>query len=318
MSEVRINHDIESIKAQYELLLENFSKLSMKVRPRTKVSSTKLGLIKKNLNKIESLDKETLIKTIEIVTKYNSINEIFSNNIKCNESDLFKLLEGSANPETERNEKYNDFFFEFSMACRFLRVLPKDEEINVDLAGVCDIVVNDFFAVECKYIHSQSGISENISKANKQIATRIKDGQAEVGFIALDLSNLIPRAKIEDFVNFTLQRFIKGYKRLEAKKYISGDLIRHILCDKNFSQIISHYSTFEIESIVREEIGFADQFEDGMIAILLQSINTFLIEDGNQLIPFSTRSLTYIVNPNLPRENLLGVKQFINKLAVGF
>ncbi|QBR00882.1 hypothetical protein [Paraburkholderia pallida] len=318
MSEVRTNHDIEDVKIAFELLLDNFSKLSEKVRPRTKISSTKLGKIKKDLNNLNNLKKETLAKIIEITTKYNSINEIFSRDVDYNELDLFKLLEGTANPETESNEKYNDFFFEFSMACRFLRALQKgNEKVKINLAGECDIIVDEVLAVECKYIHSQSGIVENISKADSQIATRIANGQAKFGFVAVDLSNLIPRKKIEDFVEFTLHKFVESYAKLEAKKLISGNLVEHILLDKNFSKIVGLYSTFEIESILHEELGFSYKFGNGTMAILLQSINTFIFEYRDQVMPISTRGMTYITNPNLSQKNAANVKQFIHALAVG-
>ncbi len=39
-------------------------------------------------------------------------------------------------------------------------------------------------AIECKYIHSQKKISDNISYAIDQINKRIEDGLAEFGFIA--------------------------------------------------------------------------------------------------------------------------------------
>lgn len=319
MSELRTNYDIEDIKKTFEILVDNFSKLSEKVRPRTKIPSTKLGKIKKNLKNLNILNKETLVKTIEIATKYNSINEIFSGNVEYSEKDLFKLLEGTANPETEGNEKYNDFFFEFSMACRFLRALQKDnEKVKINLAGKCDIIINEYLAIECKYIHSQSGIVDNTNKADSQIATRIANRQAKCGFIAMDLSNLIPRKKIDDFLKFTLHKFIESYEKLEAKKHISGNLIERILLDKNFSKIIGLYSTFEIESILREEIGFSYKFGDGTMAILLQSINTFILEYRDQLIPIPTRAMTYVMNPNLSQENAASVKQFIHTLAVGF
>ena len=180
MSEVRTNHLLDGIKKDFELLLDNFSALASEVRPRTRISSTKLGRIKKNLDNWLNLEKDDIAKTFEIAIKYNSINGVFSEHVHYKKSDLFKLLEGSLDPEKESDEKYNDFFFEFSMATRFLRASQKENKsVKINLESDCDIIVNDSIAVECKYIHSQAGIVFNVSKADSQVATRVANGQAK-------------------------------------------------------------------------------------------------------------------------------------------
>lgn len=318
MSEVRKSYSIESVKTEFDLLLDNLSKLAKEVRPRTRISSTKLGRVKKDLNNLLDLDNEEIAKTIEIATKYNSINQIFSLNVEYDKLDLFKIIEGSTSPEMEGNEKYNDFFFEFSMAARFLKAIQKNnEKVKINLAGDCDIIVDETLAIECKYIHSQAGIVANVDKADEQVAKRIANGQANCGFVAVDLSNLIPREKINNFINFTLSNFLESYARLEVKQPIRRNLLERVLSDRNFSKIIGNYFSFEVETILYEELGFSYEMGDRTMAILVQAINTFVVEYGGQVVPIPSRCMTYIINPKLGIKVTDEVKQFIHELAVG-
>lgn len=299
-------------------MLDNLSKLASEVRPRTRISSKKLGRVKKDLNNLLDLDNEEIAKTIEIATKYNSINQIFSLNVDCDKLDLFKIIEGSTSPETESNEKYNDFFFEFSMAARFLKSIQKNnEKVKINLAGDCDIIVDETLAIECKYIHSQAGIVANVDKGNEQVAKRIANRQANCGFVAVDLSNLAPREKINNFINFTLSNFLESYARLEAKQPIRRNLLERVLSDRNFSEIIGDYFSFEVETILYEELGFSYEMGDGTMAILVQAINTFVVEYEGQVVPIPSRCMTYIINPKLGAKVTDEVKQFIHELAVG-
>lgn len=318
MSEVRKSYSIESVKNEFNLLLDNLSILVEQVRPRTRISSTKLGRVKKDLDNLLNLQNEEIAKTIEIATKYNSINQIFSKNVDYNKLDLFKIIEGSTSTETESNEKYNDFFFEFSMASRFLQALQKsNEKVQINLAGDCDIIVDEKLAIECKYIHSQAGIVANVNKADEQVAKRVAKGQASCGFIALDLSNLVPRGKISNFIDFTLSKFLESYTRLETKQPIHRNLLERILSDRNFLKIIGNYFSFEVETILYEELGFSHEMGDRTMAILVQAINTFVIEYEGQVVPIPNRCMTYIINSNLSQKVTDEVEQFIHNLAVG-
>lgn len=318
MSEIRTNHTLEQVRVNFDLLLDNLSKIAKEVRPRTNILNTKLGRIKKDLANIESLNKNELSKTAEIAIKYNAINSIFSRDVKFNKKDLFKIIEGTSNYEKDSNDNYNDFFFELSMASRFLLALQKNNEnIKINLAGDCDIILDDTLAIECKYIHSSSNMLKNIQKADSQVSTRVNDGEAKSGFIALDLSHICSRRRIDDFVDFTFNRFVENYEILKKKKRLSGDLLELILNDNNFLKIISNYIMVEVETSLYSEIGLTYKMGPHTMAIIFQSANSFVFEYQGNTRPLSTRGMTYFVNTELSSEMRNIVEKFIHKLAVG-
>ena len=320
MSEVKTNYNIHTVKQDFDCLLENLSKVIKEVRPRTNILNTKLGKIKKDLSDIENQDNDSLAKIIEIVIKYNSINNIFTHNITYNKNDLIKIIEGKSDYDQDSNEGYNDHFFELSMAVRFLLSLKnsdKNSNAKINLDGVCDIIIDDTVAIECKYIHSTSNIIKNIQKSKRQIDKRIADNQAKYGFIALDLSHICPKEKIKEFADYTLNKFIESYEILRTKGHIEGEILKRILNDRNFSKIIGNYILMEVETALYSELGFSYDLGKNVVAIIFQSTNSFVFKYKDEVYPLPTRGMTYHLNANLTSNQAVKIKSFIHSLAVG-
>lgn len=316
MSEVKTSNSLDDIKSNFDILLNNLKKVLDEVRPRTNIYNTKLGKIKKDLSEIEKLDAESMAKVSELVSKYNSINAIFSENIEFNKNDFVKIIEGKADYAIDSNESYNDYFFELSMATRFFEAF-RDENVKINLNGVCDVIVNDSIAIECKYIHSISNTMKNIKKAKKQIEKRVEDGQAQIGFIALDLSHICPRGKVNEFAKFTFDRFVENYETLEKRGQIKDININKILRDNNFSKLISSYIMHEIETALYSELGFSYDLGKDVLAIIFQTMNSFAFEYQDKVQPLVTRGMTYFINQNLNEDRYLEVRKLIHTLAVG-
>lgn len=316
MSEDKIR-SVDDIKSNFDILLNNLQKVLDEVRPRTNIYNTKLGKIRNDLSEIEKLDVESMAKLIEIVIKYNSINAIFNENIEINKYDLVKIIEGKADYTLDSNESYNDYFFELSMAIRFFKAY-RNNKVKINLNSVCDVIIDDYIAIECKYIHSISNIMKNIKKAKKQIEKRVEDSQAKFGFIALDLSHICPRKKVNEFAKFTFDRFVENYEILEKRCQNKDINIDEILEDKNFKNIIRSYIAHEIEIALFNELGFDYDLGKNVLAIIFQAKISFAFEYKDKVLPLATRCMSYFINKNLDKECYLSVKKFIHTLSVGF
>lgn len=315
MSAVKNHHSLEGAKADFDKLLLILSSILKEERPKTNILSTKLGKLKKDIENIDSFDNESAAKIFEILAKYNSINSIFADRVIYRKKDLVKIIEGRSNYVEDGDEKYNDYFFELSMAARFL--LATKDDVKINLGGICDIVVNKSIAIECKYIHSLSNLVSNIKKADDQIEKRVQDGQAKLGFIALDLSHVCPREKIKQFVDFTFERFVGNYKILKSKRRITGGIIEEILSDNNFSKIVGLYIMAEVEAALYGELGFSYAMNSNTNALIFQSLNTFFLECEGEVFPFVTRGMTYFLNGKISDKGRLWTEKFIHSLAVG-
>lgn len=318
MSEIQTSHDIENVRNEFSKLLKNLSEVLKETRPRTDIRSTKLWKIKEDLEKIESLDCESMAKVAELVAKYNSINHIFENSITYNKHDLSKIIEGARNYQKDTNEEYNNYFFELSMGVRlFLALKHKETIAKVNLDGACDVIINDEIAIECKYIHSPSSLVKNIKKAKEQIEVRVSENQAKYGIVALDLSHICPREKVNIFAKLVLDEFIEMYETMESRGRIDGSLLENIIRDRNFSKIIGNFIMSQVETSLYCELGFSYDLGENTKAIIFQSLNSFAFEYKGNKVPMTTRGMTYFINKNLSRESTLDTQKFIHSLAVG-
>lgn len=116
---------------------------------------------------------------------------IFSGDMDFLKHNLLKLVSGS-HSFSNLEEEHNDFYFEFDMALRYL--LCKEQK-NINITSECDVIIDDDIAIECKFLHGESGFEQNIRKANNQIITRIEDGLAKRGFISIDISHLVSKKR---------------------------------------------------------------------------------------------------------------------------
>jgi hypothetical protein len=309
-------HSMDSVKGEFHLLLENLDGVLKRNRPRTKILSTRLGKLQKELESFHDRDRASQAKIADMVMKYNFINKLFGSKIEYKEEDLVKVIEGSLDFSEDSNERYNDTIFELSMGIRFLLSQGGDNH-RINLRGTCDVVINDSIAIECKCIHSAANMLKNIKKANEQINQRVADKEAKCGFIALDLSNIFPRDKVLIFAERTFNRFARNYEHLQNLGREFADPLGGVLKDKNLHNIISGAIMHEVETTFHSEVREPYGMGPNTLAIIIQSSNTFCFARNGQAAPMPTRGMTYVFNPGLSSELKLKVKQMLHNLAVG-
>ncbi|MCZ2498904.1 hypothetical protein GN316_19245 [Xylophilus sp. Kf1] len=318
MDSVMSKHSIDQVIADFDLLLSHLEKLLREVRPKTNIASTKLAKIRKDLLRTNDLDDNALAALIEISIKYISINLLFEGNINYNKAEVAKIIEGKHDYGNDLQESYNDTFFELSMGIRLSKALEAIGMCStISLDGICDIIVDDEIAIECKYIHSAANLVKNIQRARDQINTRIDEGQAKFGIIALDLSNIQNRSRINDFTNYTFEKFLENYLSLQNRGRLSNDLAGEILKDRNFMKIVSQYSTMEMETALFRELGFAYPLGGNVRAIIFQSLNTYILKSGNHSAIAPSRGLSYYINPTTSPNTAKATRDLIHTLAVG-
>ena len=316
MSEIKTSHNLDDLKHDFEEVLIQIAKVLKIVRPRTRIENTKLWKLKRDLNGLDGLGNESIAKAIELVTKYAALKPIFSEEIIVDKKHLYRLVEGIHDYELDSDDKYNDKFFELSMGVRFFQAARGKAKIN--LAGECDVVVNNEIAIECKYIHSLSSLIKNIEKADKQIIQRVSDEQAVFGFIAIDLSHVIPREVINRFAGVVFNEFTESYRSMSMSGIrLRGNLIDHIMSDKNFYKIISNYIMHKAESVLHTEANLEPLISENTVAVLYQTVNSFYFELDGISLPLVTRGMSYYPNPNSARAASPQIKQLIHGLAVG-
>jgi hypothetical protein len=309
-------HSMDSVKGDFQLLLDNLDGVLKRNRPRTKILSTRLGKLKKELESFHDRDRASQAKIADMVMKYNFINKLFGSKIEYKEEELVKVIEGSFDFSEDSNERYNDTIFELSMGIRFLLSQSGDNH-RINLSGTCDVVINDSIAIECKYIHSAANMLKNIKKANEQIDQRVANKEAKCGFIALDLSNIFPRDKVLTFAERTFNRFARNYEYLQNLGREFAGPLDGALKDKNLHNIISSAIMHEVETTFHSEVREPYGMGSNTLAIIIQSSNTFCFAHNGQVAPMPTRGMTYIFNPSLGNELQLKVKQMLHNLAVG-
>ena len=76
MSEIKSNHSLEDFQRSFQQLLENLDSTIKEVSPGFDIRATRLAKFQDDLCNLDRLDKQSLSKLVEIVVKFNSINEI--------------------------------------------------------------------------------------------------------------------------------------------------------------------------------------------------------------------------------------------------
>lgn len=326
MNQISTEFTFENLIDSYNQLLTNIQLFLEKDQKKLQISSTKLGAYKKKLEKILDLEDQEIADLIGIINKYLQLNFFLQDdvsNIKFNKEDFIKAINGQHILQ-DTDETYNNFFFELSLGSRFIKRYKKS--IQIDLSSTCDIIIDNKIAIECKYIHSQQKISENVSYAIKQINKRIEEGLAEFGVIAIDLSHVIDKNKIRKFAKKIFNNFLENYKVLADQGCFSHDLqkeglVSALLKDKKFIAIIQSYITHEMEVI------FYSSFEHKVLskiknnqsikAVIFQMNESFCFENNGELFPIPMRAMQYYINQSLPDKEYDSVEKMIKDLAVG-
>ncbi|KIP98733.1 MULTISPECIES: hypothetical protein [Pseudomonas] len=315
MSGIESRHSYEKVKKDFQKLLEDLDAAIKEFKPRFDIRSTRLARFEKDLRNITQLDNKSISRLAEIVAKFGSVSKLLALKGCYNEKDLLKIVEGGADYTIDSDEGYNDHLFEMSMAARFI---PRNaDSVSINLKGECDIIIDDIVAIECKYIHSISSLTKNVSKAKSQIKKRIEDDQAKFGFIALDLSNVISRERIESFSAYTYESYMGSYGVLRQKRKLNGSLIEGVRSNRNAAQIISNVITDELETQFYGEVGFEYDMGEDCKAIILQALINVCVEHEGEILPVSFRGVTYVLNHRLSKEEAAAIKKFIHSLPTG-
>lgn len=315
----------ENLKDNYRELLSELQEFLIKNGSKTKISATKLGGFQKELEKIENLENQEVANLIGVANKYLQLKIFLKNeynNINFKNEDIIESINGK-HTLNDTDEKYNDVFFELSLAARFIKSEVKSE---VNLDSICDIIIDDEAAIECKYIHSLRKVTNNTSYAIKQIERRISDGLAEYGYVALDLSHIVDKTEIMRFTEEVFESFLSSYESLAGTSCFSNELKEKgiaysVLSDGCFIRIIQAYINHKMEvafygNLDKKVISKMEENKN-VKAIIFQINEYFCFEHDQELFPTPVRAMGYYINKTLIESEYREVQQYLHKLAVG-
>ncbi|WP_440055991.1 hypothetical protein ACSLBF_07545 [Pseudoalteromonas sp. T1lg65] len=313
MSLVVTSKSFEIIEQNYLLLLDNLTDVIKKEIPYFDPSPTKLGHIKRNLQKFKSLDLKQQLHTLELANKFSCIWPVLSiANVDI--GDLHKAVKGKFQPDEDSSQEYNGFFFEIAMASRYLQIFPENSPVTIELNGITDLVIDSHFAIECKYLISSNKVSKNIKKAAAQINERVNSGLARHGIIALDFTHLFDYKENDRRFGNLLKRYYDEHRKND---YATKDsfIYNRIVNDKEFINKASRIGITLIEEILSPCLKGLSLSEN-IIGIHYEYSNTFVI-DCDEIIVVPVRGLSYFPNPKLDDEGKKLFGKFTHKLAVG-
>lgn len=303
--------DYSGFLERLDILIKS-SGLSLDIR------KTKLYHYQAQLNNLHSLDNKGIIELINVIVKYLSIGQLLegSNEAVFDKNKLFDLAKGT-HASDDSSDAYNGSFFEFSMASRFAQALGSDAKI--DMGSMCDVVIDGCVGVECKYVISSTKLYDNINKAIRQLEDRLANKSIVRGFVAIDLSNVLPKNTVDNFIHSTFERFVKNHLKIIEK---DGDVISSTLKDKNFSKIIYAYLSHEMEVFFHEKfvnLWYRKQkkMNPHILAVLYQFNRYVLFEYDDQFQPLIIRSLSYFENTDANEKELYWAVKLIQNLGGG-
>ncbi|ENQ5030582.1 hypothetical protein ACEPBM_003532 [Vibrio cholerae] len=302
--------NIDSIKEEYSVFLNLLEPIIKKIRRRSDLRNTKLWAIKRNLDKFDELSIEQQNKLVSIVVKYVLVNNILNpvHEIEITNKEVLNLITQGFYFD-DSDQKYNDYFFELIVASRFLNE-KKPSKIN--LGTICDVIIDNELAIECKYIHKKENLYHNIEYAMKQVDNRVESNLAQYGFVALDISNVIDFEAEREFARVHFNRFYDdnrygkdfvGILNLEGFKVPVKERFLSAARDVFLSAIEGHCLDKDIRENTR--------------AILIQINTSFSVETPSEIIPVPFRFLDHYINPNLDSLESNKIKQRIMSLCKG-
>ncbi|MCE9732358.1 hypothetical protein [Pectobacterium sp. IFB5596] len=319
---------IESLIKDYDALIDNFRKVISDSGAGANIESTKLWKYRKELECLDGMENRDVAALLGLVRKYCSVSCLFDSESGINlpNSKLLMLLEGDP-LVYDKNQNYNDAFFEVSMAIRLAKGIRSHfgRNYEIDMTGVCDVVLVNEMAVECKYVHSLTKVRKKISEGISQIKKRVADGVAPVGMVALDISNLVNHEKIYKFSQEVFSCFLENHKEIMGSRCVfagemnDGGVIKSVLSDGNFSRILNLYAAHEAETVFYK--GFTkeeyNKLDKEVIALAYQANYYLCLEYKGEVVPVPFRSMGRYINKSLPDLYYVGVEDMFNSLAVG-
>ena len=316
MSLKKTLHKLEDIISGFDRLIGNLEGLLKGIRPRTNVKNTRIGHIRRDLDKVFELDIPEMTKLFEIVIKLNQLNIVFDSKIEFNKEDIIRLVEGKYDLINDDKVQSHDFVFEFLTGARF--ALANVGSKKVSLSGQGDITVGGEIAIECKNIRSINNLVKNVGKAKDQIEERAAKGEVRFGFIALDISNVYPMEKTQEFLQRIFEDFYKNHAKIKNFQRFDQGVIDSVLEDGNFQKIIQSYIMHEAESALYSALPLSYNMGRVTLGIIFQVNKCFVVSDGERYVPVPIRGMSYILNDGLSEDTSTNVKKYIHSLAVGF
>jgi hypothetical protein len=324
MTVVRKNTALSDLAERFDILINNYRSLLSKVRPKAAVEKTKLWSYKRSFQSLGDMKGPELTSFLGLISKYCAINYIFDNpsRIMIPDEKLLELLEGRHIID-DAGEGYNGTFFELSMAIRLAQRLGAAAVI--DLTTDCDVIWGQEFAFECKYLQSSKKFRSNISDAMSQLDSRIDGGLAKIGIVALDLTNLLDREKIQSFAQGVFDSFATSYVELSSSRgYLASGLqedgvVTSVLNDKNFANIVSGFIAFQAEQTFHLNFTFSelDKLDERKVAIFYQYSNFIYVDYNGEVVPLPFRGLNYFISHGLPSIYYSAIERLAHSLAVG-
>ncbi|HAK7954512.1 TPA: hypothetical protein H2V87_001335 [Salmonella enterica] len=324
---IKSTYSTHQILNSFEKLMGNLQNLLTQQGKKTNINNTKFGryhtLLDTYINRRESsnLSDDDLLNLIGLVAKLNSLNYLFTNECKIeyDDIDLSTIVEGEANVYDE-NDRYNDKFFELSMAIRFAK--SKGSSANINMKSICDVIINSKTAIECKYLHGINDVRDNLKKSLMQIQKRIDDGLATEGFSAVDVTNLCSKKRIRNYANTALKMYIDSFEGCYMSK---EDIFYNCISNNNLSRSISSYATHEASVIVHKNLDFFrkdkstlfDRFTDNIHAVVFQVSDSMWLEYEDFYAPIQIRGLEPVFNPNIKEEKIKNIMNDLKNLEVG-
>ncbi|HFN6477748.1 TPA: hypothetical protein ACHFX9_001248 [Citrobacter farmeri] len=306
------NKELDLVKAEYL----KFTEFLCSVIGENKFKKSKFWFYQKQLSDFSKLDLVSQSKLLAVINKYGRLMPIFSGDMDFLKHNLLKLVSGS-HSFSNLEEEHNDFYFEFDMALRYL--LCKEQK-NINITSECDVIIDDDIAIECKFLHGESGFEQNIRKANNQIITRIEDGLAKRGFISIDISHLVSKKEIQDFIDSIFIEFLEQYKNLGVSIKDAQSQIPH---NKNFKKIVQGYVNQKIEYYYHKAKNTYVQFnlDSKVIGVFYQYEDVFLLDSDEYATCLPIRIGCYdmndkyiLNNPSIDKDEL---KKEFHSLATG-
>ena len=314
------NRRYEDELGRFTALLEKLQEFLKQSGSNLVVRSTKLGGYERKLRDIGLLGARDAAGLTEIMSRYNQLDAIFleDSKVKFKAGDLHSILEGQTVLH-DLKEDYNDIFFELSMAVRCAASFPGIA--TIDMTSICDVIVDEKIAIECKYLHGKKGLRDNVAKGLAQLDQRVDAGLAKAGFVAIDVSALLDKDKIWEFAQGVFDCFLSSNEKLcKIGRLEQDEILVQIASDSNFQSIITGFVAHQAEFVFWSNFGRSEieKMTANCYAVIYQYSNAFCFDDerdGRLPIPF--RGTGYCINPMFSGEAKGGIEKYIHSMAPG-
>lgn len=213
------------------------------------------------------------------------------------------------------SEPSDNFFFEFDIATRLKN---RNKDTVIDLKTKHDVIVDNNIIIECKKIHSrsQSSFRENVLKAVEQIDDGVDKSVGKVGFIAIDLTNIIDHEIIKSFFLSMFNEFYSQHKEILSN---DDDILRETIHNKNFRNITQSYSTNHLEYTFHRLFNKKNNsiiLSENVLGIFFQAESYVIFENDEEAFPVAFRMATYYINEKY-KENDDIIRQLFKSLQTG-